>query len=258
MLNVATFLKTAVQLFSYWYSTFLNGCQSGSACPWRVDTCQWRVDGDRRLSYWLDLLGVIRKIERRLNCVDVRSGFSQWERRWNPSSTWNYVSTRKQQNTLQLTTIKKFAVVSSTVLLHDVSARAGDMSMGIAVFPTGWVLLLPFEKLSDNCVNVRPTLSQWEKRWFPSSTWNYVSTRKQQNTPQLTTIKKIACQCLPMTCRHVPVTCRWGSPSFLLVGFILGHSKNWETVKLRQRLIRVQPMREKVKSPKHVKLRVDT
>ena len=92
------------------YSKFLNGCHSGSACPWRVGTCQWRVDGDRRLSYWMDLLGVIRKIERRLNYVNVRSGFSQWERRWNPSSTWNYVSTRKQQNTLQLTTIKKFAI----------------------------------------------------------------------------------------------------------------------------------------------------
>ena len=92
------------------YSKFLNGCQSGSACPWRVGTCQWRVDGDRRLSYWLDLLGVIRKIERWLTCANVRSGFSQWERRWNPSSTWNYVSTRKQQSTLQLTTIKKFAV----------------------------------------------------------------------------------------------------------------------------------------------------
>ena len=93
-----------------WYSKFLNGCQSGSACPWRVGTCQWRVDGDRRLSYWLDLLGAIRKIERRLNCVNVRSAFNQWEKRRNPSSTWNYVSTRKQQNTLQLPTIKKFAV----------------------------------------------------------------------------------------------------------------------------------------------------
>ena len=92
------------------YSKFLNGCQSGSACPWRVGTCQWGVDGDRHLSYWLDLLGAIRKVERRLNCVNVRSAFSQWEKRRNPSSTWNYMSTRKQQNTPQLPTIKKFAV----------------------------------------------------------------------------------------------------------------------------------------------------
>ena len=32
-------------------------------------------------------------------------------------------------------------VVSSSVLLHDVSARAGDASMGIAVFPIGWIML---------------------------------------------------------------------------------------------------------------------
>ena len=50
----------------------------------------------------------------------------------------------------------------------------------------------------------------------------------------------------------------WGSPSFLLAGFTQGHSKNWKTVKLRQHSISVQPMREKVKSLKHVKLRVDT
>ena len=65
-------------------------------------------------------------------------------------------------------------------------------------------------------------------------------------------------QCLPMTCRHVPVTCRWGSLSFLLAGFTRCHSKNWGTVKLRQRSISIQPIREKVKSLKHVKLRVDT
>ena len=62
----------------------------------------------------------------------------------------------------------------------------------------------------------------------------------------------------PMTRRHVPVTCRWGSPSFLLAEFTQGHSKNWKTVKLRQRSIGVQPVREKMKSLKHVKLRVDT
>ena len=49
-----------------------------------------------------------------------------------------------------------------------------------------------------------------------------------------------------------------GIAVFLLAGFTRGHSKNWETVKLRQNSISVQPMREKVKSLKHVKLRVDT
>ena len=135
-----------------WYSKFLNGCQSGSACPWRVGTCQWRVDGDRRLSYWLDLLGAIRKIERRLNCVNVRSAFSQWERRWNPSSTWNYVSTRKQQNTLQLTTIKKTELlrfwvwnfcrptVNMTIdgYLFNVSFMITPNRMGVQSIPGGF------------------------------------------------------------------------------------------------------------------------
>ena len=40
-------------------------------------------------------------------------------------------------------------VVSPAVLAHDVSARAGDVSMGIAVFPIGWIYSGPFEKLSD-------------------------------------------------------------------------------------------------------------
>ena len=35
--------------------------------------------------------------------------------------------------------------VSSVMLLHDVSARAGDVLMGIAVFPIGCILLLPFD-----------------------------------------------------------------------------------------------------------------
>ena len=43
-----------------------------------------------------------------------------------------------------------------------------------------------------------------------------------------------------------------------LAGFTRYHSKNWETVKWRQRSISVQPITEKVKSLKHVKLRVDT
>ena len=48
------------------------------------------------------------------------------------------------------------------------------------------------------------------------------------------------------------------SLSFLLAGFTGGHSKNWETVKLRQHSISVRPMREKLTSLKHMKLHVDT
>ena len=45
----------------------------------------------------------------------------------------------------------------------------------------------------------------------------------------------------------------------VFVGFTRCHSKNWETVKLRQYFsISVQPIREKLKSLKHVELRVDT
>ena len=77
------------------------------------------------------------------------------------------------------------------MLLYDVSACAGDVSVGFAVFPIGWSLLLPFEKSRD-CVNVRSTFNQWERSSSPSSTRNYMSTRKQQNTVQLTTIMKIA------------------------------------------------------------------
>ena len=40
-------------------------------------------------------------------------------------------------------------VVSPAVLTHDVSARADDVSMGIAVFPIGWIYPGSFEKLED-------------------------------------------------------------------------------------------------------------
>ena len=40
-------------------------------------------------------------------------------------------------------------VVSPAVLAHDVSARASDVSMGIAIFPIGWIYSGPFEKLRD-------------------------------------------------------------------------------------------------------------
>ena len=40
-------------------------------------------------------------------------------------------------------------VVSPAVLAHDVSACASDVSMGVVVFPTGWIYSVPFEKLGD-------------------------------------------------------------------------------------------------------------
>ena len=57
---------------------------------------------------------------------------------------------------------------------------------------------------------------------------------------------------------HVLVTCRWGSPSFLLAEFCGCRLKNRAKVRLRQRSANVHPMRKKVISLKHVKLRVDT
>ena len=40
-------------------------------------------------------------------------------------------------------------VLSPKVLAHDVSARAGDVLIGIAVFPIGWIHLGSFEKLGE-------------------------------------------------------------------------------------------------------------
>ena len=40
-------------------------------------------------------------------------------------------------------------VVSPAVLSHVVSAHASDVSMGIAVFPIGWIYSGPFEKYSS-------------------------------------------------------------------------------------------------------------
>ena len=40
-------------------------------------------------------------------------------------------------------------VVSPAVLAHDAPARAGDVSMGVAVFPMDWIYLGLFEKLGD-------------------------------------------------------------------------------------------------------------
>ena len=51
-------------------------------------------------------------------------------------------------------------VVSSAVFVHDVSARAGHVSMGIAVFRIGRILLLPFENLATVRMRQRSTNAQ--------------------------------------------------------------------------------------------------
>ena len=42
-------------------------------------------------------------------------------------------------------------VVSLAVLAHDVSACAGDVLIGITIFPIGWIFSQQFEKLGDGC-----------------------------------------------------------------------------------------------------------
>ena len=49
-----------------------------------------------------------------------------------------------------------------------------------------------------------------------------------------------------------------GIPSFLLAEFCCCRPKNRATIRLRQHSTNVQPMRKKVISLKHAKLRVDT
>ena len=74
-------------------------------------TCRhvWsRVDDDRRPSYSLNFVDAVRKIERLLDCVNVRPTFSQLP-----------VAPRKQQNTLQLTTIMEIAVGVLNGVLFD-------------------------------------------------------------------------------------------------------------------------------------------
>ena len=46
-------------------------------------------------------------------------------------------------------------VVSPALLAYDVSARAGDVSMGIAVFPIGWIYSGPV-KLRQRSISVQP------------------------------------------------------------------------------------------------------
>ena len=38
------------------------------------------------------------------------------------------------------------------MLAHDMLARAADVSMRIAVFPSGWIFSGPFEKLTDGYI----------------------------------------------------------------------------------------------------------
>ena len=58
-----------------------------------------------------------------------------------------------------------------------------------------------------------------------------------------------------MMCWHVLLTCKWGLPSFLLAGFSCRNSKRDGS--LHQHLISNQPGREKGRSFKHMKLRVN-
>ena len=59
-----------------------------------------------------------------------------------------------------------------------------------------------------------------------------------------------------MTCRHAPVMCRWRLSYFPLTEFCCCRSKNLGAVRLRQRSTNLEPMRKKVISFKHVKLRI--
>ena len=68
--------------------------------------CQWGSPS----FLWLDCLAAFWKIGRWLDCINIRSAFSQQERRSHPLNMSNFVSTHKQQNTPQLTTIMKIAV----------------------------------------------------------------------------------------------------------------------------------------------------
>ena len=52
-------------------------------------------------------------------------------------------------------------VVSPAVLAHDMPARTGDVSIGVAVFPIGWIYSGPFKnwetvKLRQRSISVQP------------------------------------------------------------------------------------------------------
>ena len=104
-------------------------------------TCQWRINGDCRLSYWLSFAAAVRRMERQLGCVNVRPTLSQWEGRWSPSSTWNYVSTRKQQSTLQLTPIMKIAVILASDWLIRLSNFENAVEMHFEPAFERWMML---------------------------------------------------------------------------------------------------------------------
>ena len=59
------------------------------------------------------------------------------------------ITAKRSINIQSLNTAIFIMAVSPAVLAHDVSASAGDVSMGIAVFHTGWIYLVRFEKLGD-------------------------------------------------------------------------------------------------------------
>ena len=81
-------------------------------------------------------------------------------------------------------------VVSLAVLAHDMSARAGDVLMGIAVFPIGWTYSASFEKLGDG--QIMSTFSQHSANEREGEIPQARKiTCRQQNTVQLTTIMKI-------------------------------------------------------------------
>ena len=84
-------------------------------------------------------------------------------------------------------------VVSSAVLLHDVSARAGDVSMGLTSFPLAEFCCCRSKnrgmvRLYQNSTNLEPV----RKKVISLNHVKLRATRKQQNRLQLTTIRKIA------------------------------------------------------------------
>ena len=89
-------------------------------------------------------------------------------------------------------TVIFISVVSSTVLAHDVldvpvTCRWGSPSFLLAEF-----CCCRWKNRITDCLNVRPTAEPMRKKVISLKHLNYVSTRKQQNTLRLTTIKKIA------------------------------------------------------------------
>ena len=95
---------------------------------------------------------------------------------------------------IYLFTVIFILVVSSAVLLHDVSARGVDVSMGSPSFLLAEFCCFHLKNRVTVRLHQRSTKvqSMREKMITPSSMGNYVSTHKHQNTLQVITIKKIA------------------------------------------------------------------